>query len=152
MDNGRLLTIVSSFTALSIISFSSMPFIPILTSRIAAPSSSCASAISVTRSSCPARSCSCNAFLPVGLIRSPITINGPSKSIGRVTRSLDRARRITLPCLLRWDTSSIRPLCCIFCASKRICSGVVPQQPPKISAPASINAIISSANSSASIS
>lgn len=59
--------------------FSSMPFIPILMSRMAAPFSSCAIAISRTRSSFPSRSWACSFFFPVGLIRSPTTRKLPSR-------------------------------------------------------------------------
>ena len=109
IESGRLLTIDSSLTVLSIISFSSIPFMPILTSSIDAPISSCDSAISATRSRHPCLSSSWSAFLPVGLILSPIIRKFPSSPISSTFLSLESARLLTLPFLPVNETLSFNP-------------------------------------------
>ena len=116
-----------------------------MTSRILAPFSTCSSAISTTRSNCPWRSCSCNAFLPVGLILSPTMVNVPSREIDVTFLSVVKVLSLA-------GTNGLN--ICSFKASFRqqICSGVVPQHPPNTVAPASASFFIAWANSSGPIS
>ena len=116
-----------------------MPFIPILMSRMAAPFSSCAIAISRTRSSFPSRSWACSFFFPVGLIRSPTTRKLPSRPTSTFLRSDAR--------ILRCDAngSSIPR---VASESALICFSVVPQHPPTMAAPAFTSATPAPANSS----
>ena len=90
MDRGRLVRPLTVSIARSIISFSSMPLMPILTSRILAPHASCSSAKADTISIEPSRSCACNFFFPVGLMRSPMIIKLSFKPKATVFRSLVR--------------------------------------------------------------
>ena len=128
-------------TTSSSISFSSIPFIPMLISRISAPLSSWFSAISITRSSCPFRSSSCSFFFPVGLIRSPITIKVPFSDNSIVFRS-EESRDLLFAVIAQTGSSFTA------CFNAAICSGVVPQQPPTICAPALTSIFPASANSS----
>ena len=92
MAMGRLTATVTSSSAFSIISFSSMPLIPTLMSKSDAPHISCSSAKETTISRLPSRSCACNFFFPVGLMRSPTIIKGESRSKATVFLSLERYR------------------------------------------------------------
>ena len=136
---------VTSSMASSIISFSSIPFIPILISRICAPISSCSSAMSQTISMLPWRSDSCSSFFPVGLMRSPITRNGPLISISCIWRSEAKTR-------LRSCITGTGFIFFVAATREAMCSGVVPQHPPSTAAPASINIGPKDANSSGPIS
>ena len=145
MDRGREVTPPISVMACSIISFSSMPLIPILMSSTSAPQASCSWAKPSTRSRSPSRSFSCSLFLPVGLIRSPTTINVSSNPKERVLRSLVRYRTAFF-CLVCTFISFVQ------FTSSFIYSGSVPQQPPSMEAPARTSPVISFPNVSASIS
>ena len=141
IQRGTSVTVTISLTAFTIISFSSIPFIPILTSNMEAPFSVCSSAIVSTRSSIPSLNSACRSFFPVGLIRSPIIIKGLLRPISRVFRSEARVRffRCVIPCGFIKLISSF---------SSFICSGVVPQHPPTRLAPAFTNSLARRANSS----
>ena len=113
---------------------------PALTSRIWAPARSWAMASAITWSWLPLRSASFIFFLPVGLMRSPMTPTSPgtseatrwgpqtAKRSGRVRRTGARPE------------SSAR--------SAAMCSGVVPQQPPRMETPDSSMGTTAVANSS----
>src|SRR5579862_2296612 len=72
-------------------SASSTSGMPALMSSMSAPSATCARASATTRVRSPLRSSSAKALRPVGLIRSPMIVNGPSELIVTV---LDRERTI----------------------------------------------------------
>ena len=145
MAKGREVTPATSSRTFSIIAFSSMPLIPILTSRIPAPQASCSSANCSTISRLPVRSCSCSFFFPVGLMRSPTMIKLSSKPNSTVFLS---DVRYLLSGFLR-RTVFMR---CVRSFNFPIYSGDVPQQPPRIDAPASTSFTIPSAKVSLSIS
>ena len=127
--------------ASNIICFSSIPFIPILMSRICAPFSSCSVAIVRTILRLPSFNSACSFFFPVGLIRSPITMNLPSSRISTCIRSEASIRLF----FVRGICTGMEPTACF---NARICSGVVPQHPPIIAAPASTSFAPTDANSS----
>ncbi len=114
-------------------------------SRTAASFCSCCTAISQTMPRLPSRSVSCSFFFPVGLIRSPIIVNGPSSLISLWLRS-DARNLFRSVFTGRSGTSAS------FSAIARICSGVVPQQPPNMRAPAPASFAMDSANSCGCIS
>ena len=79
--------------AATIIAFSSSGSstsgMPALTSSMSAPPATCAAASAPTRDRSPSRSCCAKTLRPVGLMRSPMIVNGPSALIVTV---LDRER------------------------------------------------------------
>ena len=126
----------------SIISFSSIPFIPILMSRIDAPFSSCSNAMVRTRFKEPSFNSACSFFFPVGLIRSPMTIKRPSSVI-----STDLRSEVSILLFVWSGALTGIPFTASF---KARCSGVVPQHPPMMAAPSSTSFFPTSANSSGS--
>ena len=129
MDRGRLVTPLTVSMAFSIMAFSSMPLIPMFTSRMLAPQASCASAKSDTSSRDPSLSAACSFFFPVGFMRSPTTIKGSSSPNATVCRSLVKNR-------FSGFTRCMTAISCTAAFAARICAGVVPQQPPSTEAPA----------------
>ena len=94
----------------------------------------------------PSRSSACNAFFPVGLIRSPIILVGPPNVIGTAVysvASMDGRMYVAGHCHPKYGSFSFASF-----ATAAICTGSEPQQPPTIPAPASMSFPICDANSS----
>ncbi|OPZ24581.1 MAG: hypothetical protein BWZ01_02827 [Deltaproteobacteria bacterium ADurb.BinA179] len=123
------------------VSASSMPGMPTFTSSREAPLIVCSCANFLTRAVRPESSSSWRSFFPVGLMRSPIMTSGPSLSSRIVFRAELRADG-TLP------VSCTGVMCAALSFSARICSGVVPQQPPRKTAPDAANSPANPENSS----
>ena len=145
MERGKEVTPDTSSKTFSIICFSSMPLIPMLISSISAPQASCSSANCRTISRLPSLNCSCNFFFPVGLILSPIIRKRSSKPNSIVFLSDDKN---LFSGFFLWRIS----ICFVRAQSFSIYSGAVPQQPPRMEAPASTRHAIPSAKASLSIS
>ena len=79
MDSGKSVHCCTSCTAWAKSAGSSARGMPALTSSICAPASACARASASTRLKSPACISAASAFLPVGLMRSPMTTKGWSK-------------------------------------------------------------------------
>ena len=125
MESGVGQSMESSVTARSMAARWSMPGTPILTSSMSAPASAWARASFLTETKLPAWISSRIFFRPVGLMRSPIMTGanpGPAKTV-RV-REVKAVKERTA---CRGESSGS-----LSAASRmaRICSGVVPQQPP----------------------
>ncbi len=129
----------------SIVSFSSIPGIPTLTSRSDAPFFSCSFDMVRTRDIFPSRSSCWRAFFPVGLIRSPTIerVRFPSS----ITDDLAELTAL-IESLTGW--TGCNPATAPF--NLRIYSGVVPQHPPMRFTPFETNSAPNEANVSAFIS
>ena len=77
--NGRSVTACISHTALVSAALSSIPGRPTFTSRTCAPASACFTASERIYAVSPSVMACLSRFLPVGLMRSPITTGAPPK-------------------------------------------------------------------------
>ena len=136
---GRSVTVCKCLTILTSVFVSSISGSPAFKSRISAPASACSSAWREMKSVSPVSSAAFIAFLPVGLMRSPITFT-PSTTTRFLAEHTADTRLNGVGCGLAASAIS---------RSLRIYSGVVPQQPPTMRTPFSINPSHARANSSA---
>src|SRR5581483_9719048 len=111
MQSGRSVSSCTSGTAFAIRPTSSASGSPTLTSSMSAPPATCSATSTSTWDRSPACSCAWNALRPVGLMRSPMIVNGPS---GLITTLLDRDSRTVctrLPLLSRGDAETPAQAC-----------------------------------------
>ena len=137
---GRSQTACTACTAAGSSASSSMSGRPTLTSSTSAPRSACCTASCCKRPMSRLRSARLRRGLPVGLIRSPMTMGARDRSTARLPEVTTGP-----PAFLGRGFGAISRQAAAMAA---MCAGVVPQQPPTIHAPAPQISAIAAANSS----